>query len=294
MASIATPATRIAQVDSLQLVDTASEILSAAWQPPCLLYSPEHLRWRFQTPSSLPPVGWTATVGDTPTVFVGVVGHKTNFGDLYLSSFFAARENAGSAPVGVVRTQARALRNQLTAVYAQKGSIGEKMLACVDSVGIERHGAGQYIIHAAYPDEGIGSARTTNDAAEWISSRTQSALVSPIMDAEWIDHQLADPWGRWLAIVEGGSAVIGRTEMLDRTGPAARASLHYIEVSTADALKQLVALAASMVPAPVVMLPNVAHIPTDLLKQARVRATGTVYHAYSCRYLAPGMTMEIT
>ncbi|HZT41600.1 MAG TPA: hypothetical protein VFA07_05405 [Chthonomonadaceae bacterium] len=51
---------RIERIDPLQHVQEASCVIKAAWQPPCLHYTPDYLRWQFSFPGSLPPIGLAA------------------------------------------------------------------------------------------------------------------------------------------------------------------------------------------------------------------------------------------
>ena len=38
---------RIERVDPLECAEQASRLIQAAWNPPCLNYTPEYLRWQF-------------------------------------------------------------------------------------------------------------------------------------------------------------------------------------------------------------------------------------------------------
>src|SRR5437762_1946482 len=119
---------KITPVDPHRFAQTASEVLRAAWKPPCIEYSREYLEWQFGFPSDLPPVALAGYLENEAVAFVAATGRMTNAGPLYMSSFMSAIPGTpASVAIAVVRNQQRALRRSglATIAFAQKGSVGE-------------------------------------------------------------------------------------------------------------------------------------------------------------------------
>lgn len=82
---------RIETVDALQSVDFASDILCEAWQPPCMRYSPEYLRWQFSFPedaSALAVAAFDGLDGSPPDAFA----EETLDLDVFLETFDACNK----------------------------------------------------------------------------------------------------------------------------------------------------------------------------------------------------------
>ena len=161
-------------MDLREFSKTASEILSAAWKPPCLDYSPEYLAWQFTFPSELKPVALAAYQDGKPVAFVAATGRQTNAGLLYVSSFMSILPGTpASVAIAIIRQQSRALRDSKlpTVVFAQKGSVGEQLLAVGETVGLKRYPLGEYRIHASAPKpEQNGFSVRRVPGLEWLQA----------------------------------------------------------------------------------------------------------------------------
>src|SRR5262245_53694988 len=86
----------IRRVNPVTFAEEASAILKSAWQPPCLDYTPDYVRFQCGFPTNLEPIGLAMFEGETPLGFIASTGRTSNAGDVYLSSFLSFRP--GSDP----------------------------------------------------------------------------------------------------------------------------------------------------------------------------------------------------
>jgi len=286
------------QVDPISFANEAAGILKAAWQPPCLDYSAEWLRWRLSGPSPLPPLGFVAVSESKPVAFAAAfgvrVGSPQGMRDVYLCSFMCACPGASAsvAPL-LLRTEGKYFKQTAipTLVFAQVASAGEQLLAVLDALKISRHSLGTYVGHAGlYPSASVAPAEITRPET-WIAARNAiepgQPLVEASFDCERLEYELTDPWGRQCAVAYGpdgepaATALIGNTRTLGKNGPQTLASLHYVRAKTAPGLSALLALALRNEPRGVATIPNCAAISAEILRTARIRSTPSQFACYS-------------
>src|SRR5947208_5095834 len=194
---------RIVPVALAHFTQTASDILRSAWKPPCIDYSPEYLGWQFGFPSDLPPIALAAYVEDRPVAFVAATGRITNAGPVYMSSFMSMVPGTPSpVAIALVRQQQRALKQSgvPTVVFAQKGSVGEQLLAVGQTVGLHWNPLGEFRVHAAIPraQPSCIDVRTVSPG-EWVTiadSLPDDDLLSLRFDGPTLRHLEADPFRR--------------------------------------------------------------------------------------------------
>lgn len=286
---------RIEGADPVALAQQGSELLSAAWQPPCLAYTPGYLRFQCGFPTGRAPAAVAAWRGDTMVAFVAATGRRTNIGDMYLSSFLALRPGTiSSVALAVIRTQIRTgLRGRCpTLVFAQSGSVGEALLEAIDTMGLRRLPIGEHRVHSALPPEapaGFDVEEVSPEAwANEMHLMRNDALLAPSFDAETLAHFLSDPGGRRLLCVRHQGEIVAAamgaaTEMRTPAACMRVPALHYIRLKR-QAPEPLVALFAAVrdPQSPVVTVPNTSTIAPAVAKAARLRATGAAFSAWVC------------
>lgn len=289
----------LTQVNPIEFVREAADILRAAWQPPSLDYSAEWLRWRLSTPSSLPPLGFTAVSSGVPVAFAAAFGVRVQFSereqDVYLCSFMASRPGTPGlvAPL-LIRAEARHLKQAQTPflVFAQKDSAGEQLLAVLNGQ-FAKHLLGTYVGHAAMSATPENHNATVVPAETWIAVRKAIAPAQPVIemsfDRERLEHELADPWGRQCLVayaadgLPSAAALVANTRTLAKSGPQVLISLHYARANSSSGLKSLISFALRENPRGVLTIPNCASLSPEILRDSRVRATPSRFgcQAYS-------------
>lgn len=286
---------QVRPVEPLSFVAEASEVLRAAWRPPCLHYTAEYLRFQFGFPNSLAPIGVAAWQNSIPVGFVGAAGRRTNVGDVYLSSFLSLRPGTvSSVALALVRTEAREVlkRGRPMLVFAEVGSVGEYLLRELEILGLTKCQIGEYRVHAALPDrapEGYVVEGVTADEWSVAADRMRDdTLLLPSFDSATLAQFAASPGGRrFLVVTRQGVplavAMHGVTEMSTFSGACHTPALHYVRMAEEDP-DALVALlgAAKQNTDTVVSVPNTVGISPDVARAARLRATGAVFAAYIC------------
>ncbi len=288
---------------------TASEILRAAWKPPCLDYSQEYLAWQFGFPTDLEPVALAVYHDDKPVAFVAATGRLTNAGPVYMSSFMSILPGTpSSAAIGIIRQQSRMLKDSglPTIVFAQKGSVGEQLLAVGETVGLKRYPLGEYRVYAAAPrvqpdnvDVAVVSSSEWQDAANLLQDNDALSLS---FDPANLRHLEADPFGREFLVArkKGRCEAVGmlsETRSITPTGKQSTPTLHYVRVrgEDPDPLSALLFYARGR--GAVVNVPNVTRISGDLRKAVGLRATPSVFTGHVVTASAPlrlkGSELEI-
>lgn len=291
---------RIEGADPVALAQQGSELLSAAWQPPCLAYTPGYIRFQCGFPTNRPPAAVAAWQQDTMVAFVAATGRRANIGDLYLSSFLALRPGTvSSVALAVIRTQIRTVLRERcpTLVFAQSGSVGEALLETIDTMGLRRLPIGEHRVHAALPPEPPAGFEVEEVAPEtWANEMhlmREDALLAPSFDAETLAHFLSDPGGRRLLCVrhQGDIVAAAMGATTDVRTPAACMrvpTLHYIRLKR-QAPEPLIALFSAVRDprSPVINVPNTSRIAPAVAKAAGLRATGAAFSAWVCANNCP-------
>jgi hypothetical protein len=286
---------QIQSVDPIGFADEASAILKTAWQPPCVDYTPEYLRFHCSFPTSLAPVALTAFDGDEAVGYIAATGRSSNIGELYLGSFLGARPGTPSMlSVALQRQHLRTITKQLSKpllAFTYFESVGDYLVRSCNFAGVKRIPLGEYRMHATVPrgqSSGIGIRQVS--PADWAeAAKTFSddeLLLSPQFDAATVQHMAKDPAGRqFLTAVDGdtlvGVCVRAVTPTLTANGVENFPVLHYIRLldGHADALKALLWHAKD--PAiPLVTVTNMIRVPPATAKAAGLRATASAFAAY--------------
>ena len=279
--------------------ETASEILGAAWKPPCLEYSVEYLRWQFGFPSDLEPIALAAYQDNQPVAFVAATGRRTNAGSVYMSSFMSILPGTvSSVAIGIIRQQSRALKmaGAPTVVFAQKGSVGEQLLGVGDTVGLKRYTLGEYRIHASAPRQQPTEVVVRRvPVLEWLEAfdalRKQD-LLSLEFDEPTLRHLERDPFGREFLVAHKDDrpqavAMLSETRSLTVQGKQSTPTLHYVRLRDDDPAPLSALLHYASARGPVVNVPNVAAIPAEIRKAVGLRATPSVFCGYVTTCFAP-------
>jgi GNAT superfamily N-acetyltransferase len=210
---------RVEEVALLDVVESAAAILQASWQPPCLDYSTDYIRWQFSYPGDPGAAGVAAVASGEPIGFAAVVPRTVAFEGkrhpMLLLSFVSVRPGYRGQGVG------KALYAALTAIakktgvpilsFAEVGTAGQRLL--VESIrlaGYCHRNLGPCLCHA-----GIANDRE-NHHPEWtpcdpdqfsdlLLSLSDHALLSSSPDQKQCEHELLDPRGRELLIARGES-----------------------------------------------------------------------------------------
>lgn len=287
--------TRIEAIDPVALAEQGSEVLSAAWHPPCLMYTSDYIRFQCGFPTSRMPAAVAGWQGDRMVAFVAATGRHMNVGDMYLSSFLALRPGTvSSVAIALIRTQIRmSLRERCpTLVFAQSGSVGEALLGTIDAMGLRRIPIGEHRVHSALPPPAPAGFDVEELSPEdWVSHMDvmrDDALLAPSFDRETLAHFLRDPGKRRLLGVRHDGEIVAAamgatTNMRTATTCARVPALHYIRLKRQEPEPLIALFAAARDPeSPVVTVPNTSTISPAVAKAARLRATGTVFSAFLC------------
>ena len=252
-----------------------SRILRAAWTPPSLRYAPEDIGWLFRRPGWGRPYGLMATEDDgQPIGFVGALARSVRFRgqsrDVYLESFLSVVPGPGRGPVAaaLVRLEARDFRAEERPIltFTEPASLGEMMLKGFDSVGLVRHHpVGNYRVRGGLPPRSAHRLPPVREATtghldivlELAARCDDETIIRDCPDRAQLEHELSDPRGRCLAVVEdsGGqpvaAGVIYRSETLGPKGPESTAALGTLYMPDPDpaALGALLSFAAGAGPA---------------------------------------------
>ncbi len=136
---------------SIDTAQAGAEVLKQAWQPPCLHYTPEFVRFQAGYPSAAPSFAVLAS-DDKPKRFVAAMGRDSNIGPILLSSFYSLVPGcAGSAAVGIIRRElAEIIRAGIPSlVFAAAGSVGEALVAASEAIARPQRPLQQCRIHMA-------------------------------------------------------------------------------------------------------------------------------------------------
>jgi hypothetical protein len=208
-------------------------------------------------------------------------------GEIYLSSFFAVAPDAiKSLPVLMVRRQGRAILESTRPllVFAQVGSAGESMLACLDMVGLRRHALGNYAVHAAVVRP-IAEEYEVVDVEPGVWADEARRLAKPgtlwcEFDRETLAHFASSPDPRrFLAATKSGQvlalSISGVSTSVSQSGVHQSTVLHHVRVApdASPALAALIAGAGIRAGSKIVVVPNVSNLEPGMLRSVGLRAT---------------------
>ncbi len=275
--------------------------LRKAWQPPCLHYTPEFVRFQSSYPSSVPSCAWITWSGDEPVAFVAAMGRETTVGPMYLSSFYCALPGYGAIAPGILRSEVIALKESRVPclVFAAEGSVGESIMWQAERFGRPNVKIGTHRVHMAAPRPMPERFEVVDlSPNEWAlyadEFRTKEpGLLSPVFTPATLEHMAADPHGRrFVAAVTGGEvagvAVLSNTHTLAQDGSVQiLPTLNYVRLRRPlpHALSALICSAGG----PLVTIPNTSGLDGATLRAARARATPASFTA-----VMAGSPCEIT
>jgi hypothetical protein len=305
---------RLQRIRAEEHLSEVSRILQNAWAPPSLRYGPADIGWLFRGPGWGQPYALMATEDDgEPIGFIGALARRVRFRgqtrEVYLDSFLSVVPGPGRGPVAtaLIRREGKDIgaEGRPLITFTQPDSPGEMMLKGFDSVGLVRRGP----VHRCHVQgglplrlaDGLWPVREAT-AAHWgtvleLAARCDDAtIIRDCPDRPQLEHELTDPRGRCIAIVEGpcgrpvAAGIVFRTETRAPKGPESAATVGtlYMPKPAPEILRSLVAFAAARwagtVSSAVVIVPNAVGLDAELLRAVGLRATPASWVGWS---LAP-------
>jgi hypothetical protein len=297
---------RVEAVDLRGFAESASRVLRNAWEPPCLLYSPEYLHWQLSFPGASAAIGVAAFDGATPVGFFGATPRWMRHGQAriatHLMSFFAVEPDwRGPQTLALYARLIEEMQKTGWPVltFVQPDSAAEQMLTWnFERAGFRIHPMGDYRTYGAVARQkpaslGVSVAEVDDD--EFL------AVARCCHDAEtlWNDpdrHQLrhyrCDPRGRALVSVRDasgcpvGAAMLVLSETVAPQGPEFIPMIDsvFLAEPTAEVLIALIQFSrerwAGHATSPVVTAPNLRGIDPTILRAAGLRATPSAFRGY--------------
>jgi hypothetical protein len=299
-------ATRIEIGDPVQYAGVASQILQAAWKPPCLHYSTDYLTWQFSFPSEVPKNAAIAFLEDRPVGCIAVTSRRfscahENFPASVLS-FVAVAPSAGRR--GLAGTMYASLLDALPPdvpvfAFAEPDSIGEHLLLNSFSRAAFRHRllrtcrAVGYLRRSNTAPAAGASAQETTAYEEFASagrpSGPRDVIWADITKEHW-QHYRQDPRGRVMVTVRDaagnplGTAMLVTAEVVSSEGVQKVPMLDSVALAepTPAALAALFAFAATRAqPGSTVIASNLSYIDVALLRAAGARALPSSFNAHA-------------
>lgn len=298
--------TRIEIGDPVPYAGVASQILQAAWSPPCLHYSTDYLTWQFSFPSDVQKRAAIAFLEDRPVGCIAVTSRRFScaqetFPALVLS-FAAVAPPAGRRGLGAAMYASLldALPPDVPLfAFAQPDSIGERLLLNSLSRAAFRH----RLLHTC---RAVGYLRRSNTAPTAGASAQETTAYEEFAcagrssgprDVVWADmtkeqwrHYLQDPRERVMVTVRDadgiplGTAMLVTAEVLSSEGVQKVPMLESVALAepTAGALAALFAFAATRArPGSTVIASNLSYIDAALLRASGVRALPSSFNTYA-------------
>jgi hypothetical protein len=298
---------RLESVIPHAFAEPASRILQEAWQPPCLRYSAEYLRWQFSFPGTAGAVGVAAFDGAEPTGFLaclpGTVHFRGRAVRVGLLCFGAVRPRwRGLIAVALYRKLAAVLREVGLPVvaFAQKGSTAEQVLvATFKAAKFQWRPFGEYPTYGRFaradrPVPGY-SCTEAQDATEFLAvvrRCTDARVVWNYPGSEQLGHYRKDPRRRALVLLRNqggeplGAAMVIRSEIITPQGVEFVSTIDnlFLPEPSSDLLRALLPFAgthyADQVTSPVVTAPNLYGIDPAALCRAGFRATPSCFRGH--------------
>ena len=297
--------TRVEIVDPVQFAGIASEILQAAWKPPCLHYSADYLSWQFAFPSDLPRVGAIAYVDDRPAGCVALTARSFwSAGEAfagYVLSFLAVHPSAGRRGLASAMYAAllEALPHDTPAVaFFEPGSVSEGLLLqCLQRASFREHPlppcrAIGFLPRPGAPARSSVVADTMSDATFAPVARTSghhTTLWTDITPAQF-HHYRQDPRQRAMLTVHDetgnplGTAMFVNAEIVSSQGVQIVPMLESVRLDepTPDALAAVFEFAAMRCqPGSTVIASNLSYIDPALIRFAGARALPSSFNPHA-------------
>ena len=297
---------RIEIGDPAEYAGIASQILRAAWKPPCLHYTAEYLAWQFSFPSDIQKHAAIAFMDDRPVGCAAVTSRRFSCArqsfSAYVLSFVAVAPSASRR--GVAAAMYEALLDALPAnvpvfAFAEPESIGERLLLGSFNRAGSRHRALQPCRAAGYLHRSRMAPTTgpfveeTKAYDEFLSigrSWAPDNLVWTDLTHEHWHHYRQDPRGRVMVAVRDtsgnpmGTAMLVTVEMVSSEGVQKVPMLESVALAkaTPDAMAALFGFAAGRSqPGSVVVASNVSYLDTSIVKFAGARTLPSSFSAHA-------------
>jgi GNAT superfamily N-acetyltransferase len=292
-----------ARVEAASVVREAGPIVRESWVPPVLHCSDAYLGWQFGFPGP-PALAVLARCDGDPAGFIAITPRRFRFRGAashgFLFSFAGIRpslQGRGLASTLYAEIMT-AIRDQglptVAFIEAHLTRSMKLLTRTAERVGLTIKFLGHYANHGYVPHGAQGApaareARGVDEALAVIDACADPRVLWAAPDAAELEHQLRDPRGRKILVVaeEGritGGAAVMLAEVVNKAGGIDR-------VTTVDALfvpdptpGRIAALFegaarafAGQATTDVVSAPNVATLPSDVVRAAGLRRTGALY-----------------
>jgi hypothetical protein len=300
-------ALRFERVEPYSFADAAAKILQESWQPPCIRYSGDYLRWLFSFPEMPPAIGMVAFVGEEPAGFLAALPWRMRFRGSSFPAWQiglgAVRPNwRGLIAVGLYRKLGEAVRATGWPHFAfpEGDSQAEKFVAGTFATGgYQRRPFGEYRTYGHMARaEGLTSpvsCTVARDDSEFLASiqgciDAQTVWNNP--GPEQLAHYRQDPRRRALVVLRGpdggflGAGMLVRSEVVTLQGTDFVPTIAsvYLPAPCPDVLRALLRFAAThyagQVTSAVITAANLHGIDPVILRQAGLRATATWFQGH--------------
>jgi hypothetical protein len=303
---VRSPHPRITLVDPRGFTRQASAVLGVSWEPPCLCYPPEYLRWQFDFPGNPPALAAVAFVDQEPVGFDAVIPRRLRGRDgvveVHLMTFGAVLpEYRGTLAVAVYRSLLQAIQEQGRPVlaFSEPGSVAERMLiGTLRASGYRHQPLGHYSVHAYLPrgneacEIALEEAADLEDFLAVVEQCGGRGVLWNAPDLQQLEHYRVDPRGRRLVVARRrsgeavGAAMVVLSEAVTRQGleRVAMVDNRFLPIPTPELLKAVLEDAGrrwrDRVTSPVVTLPNTCGLEPDLVRSIGLRATASRFNAH--------------
>jgi len=301
---------RIEAIDAISQVEPISRLLQQAWEPPCLYYTPEYLRWQFRFPASTPAISYAAYEEEAMIGFMGAIPRRLQLGpvhsEAYIVSFFAILPGwrPTLVPASLYAKMLAAFRQANVPIigFAIPGQGGERIAA-------RAYPAARFGFQTLGPFLGYGyrpcppgpsagvEVRETTDL-DLLASAAEACVAERLLcnvpNRSMLAHYLKDPQPRIAVSLHGtdgepiGAAMIVRTTIVtpQRHRTVTTVDNLFLPSPTAEALSALCDYASRCWAEPgtarTVVLPNLWGIGADVLQVAGLRHNGGRFMGYAC------------
>jgi GNAT acetyltransferase-like protein len=297
--------TRIEIGDPANYAAVASQILQAAWKPPCLHYSAEYLAWQFTFPSTLPKRAAIAFLEDRAVGCIAMTARRFTSAQetfaAYVLSFVAVDPSASRR--GLAAAMYASLLDALPldipiVAFAEPASIGERLLLDSLARASFRH-------HPLLTCRAVGFPRPSTSATSSVvvddtESYQEFASAARISDEQktlWTNvtpehwhHYRQDPRERAMVTVHDetrnpvGTAMFVNAEILSSRGLQRVPMLDSVALAepTPNALAALFGFAAKRsLPGATVIASNLSYIDVAVVRAAGARALPSSFNAHT-------------
>ena len=301
---------RVEQIDPIAQAEPISQLLQQAWDPPCLYYTADYLRWQFGFPASTPSIGYAAYDSEEMIGFMGAIPRRLQLGqtcsEAYIVSFFAIRPGwrPTLVPASLYAKMLAAFREADVPIvgFAVPGQGGERIAArAYPAARFGFQTMGPFLGYGYRPSPPYKPAtvevRETTDPGLLASAAEACAemrMLCNVPNRRMLAHYLRDPQPRIAVSLHSddgellGAAMIVRSTIVtpQRHRIVTTIDNLFLPCVGADALYALCHFAGHCWAEPGtpqnVVLPNLWGINTDVLQAAGLRHNGGRFMGYAC------------